>query len=324
MGSFFKRRDASSGAAVASITPPKKRRRRKLIKGTTIFICLMLLYPIAQFAIMWFGVNINSILLTFKEGITNEFRPADELFYNYETVFMEIASNSTWQSIYIASAAYIVLNCFVTLPVSMFFSYFVFKKVYAAGVFKAIFYLPSVLPIVALTTVYTLAFQQSSDATGFMGSFFALFGVDTSTWFIGDGAKWMVWVFCFWTGIGYDVMLMSAAMARIPRELLESAKMDGISPLKEFFYIVIPLSWPTVTTLFIFAMLGFFGTYLQPMLLTLGQYDTMTLGLQIFYEADVPNKVHAATVGLVWTLIGAPIILGVRTLLNHFFKEVNF
>ena len=228
MGPFFKRRDASSGAAVASITPPKKRRRRKLIKGTTIFICLMLLYPIAQFAIMWFGVNINSILLTFKEGITNEFRPADELFFNYETVFMEMASNSTWQSIYIASAAYIVLNCFVTLPVSMFFSYFIFKKVYAAGVFKAIFYLPSVLPIVALTTVYTLAFQQSSDATGFMGSFFALLGVDTSTWFIGDGAKWMVWVFCFWTGIGYDVMLMSAAMARIPRELLESAKMDGI------------------------------------------------------------------------------------------------
>ena len=323
MGSFFKRRDASSGAAVASITPPKKRRRRKIIKGTTIFICLLLLYPSAQFAIMWFGVNINSILLTFKDT-RDEFFSIDNLFFNYETVFMEMSSNSDWQSIYLASAAYIVLNCFVTLPVSMFFSYFIFKKVYAAGVFKAIFYLPSVLPIVALTTVYTLAFQQSSDATGFMGALLGLLKIDCSRWFFGDTAKWMVWIFCFWTGIGYDVMLMSAAMARIPRELLESAKMDGISPLKEFFHIVIPLSWPTVTTLFIFAMLGFFGTFLQPMLLTLGQFDTMTLGLKIYYEADVPNKVHAATVGLVWTIIGAPIILGVRTLLNHFFKEVNF
>lgn len=321
MAGFFKRRE--SGGAVAVASQPKRRHRFR-IKGTTIFIIAMLAYPLIQFAIMWFGVNINSIFLTFKDNY-DMWRPLDELFYNYETVFEEMATNSTWQSIYAASAAYIVLNCFVTLPVSMLFAYFIFKKIYAAGVFKAIFYLPSVLPIVALTTVYTLAFQQSSDATGFMGSFFGALGIDTSTWFFaGDAPKWMVWVFCFWTGIGYDVMLMSAAMSRIPRELLESAKMDGITPFKEFFYVVVPLSWPTVTTLFIFAMLGFFGTYLQPMLLTQGQYGTNTIGLQIFYEADVPMKVHAATVGLVWTLIGAPVILGVRSLLNHFFKEVNF
>lgn len=299
-----------------------KPRRRRFLKRTTLFIILMLLYPVLQFCIMWFGVNINSILLTFKD-VNSHYYSWSNLFYNYVTVFTEFG-NPTYQSIYLASFAYVILNCFVTLPLSLFFSYFIFKKIYAAGFFKSIFYLPSVLPIVALTLVYQLSFMNAGDAQGFMATFFSWFGVDTSPWFIGDGAKWMVWVFCLWTGIGYDVMLLTAGMSRIPRDLLESAKLDGISPMKEFIFVIIPLTWPTITTLFIIGMMGFFGTFLQPMLLTQGQYDTMTIGLQIFYEADVPAKNHAATMGLVWTLIGSPIILGVRQLLGHFFKEVNF
>lgn len=316
---IFTKRENGPGAPK---TPVAKRKRHFVIKKTTIFIILMLLYPVVQFCIMWFGVNINSILLTFQDG-NSHYYPMSDLFHNYVTVFMDMKT-STWQSIYGASFAYVILNCFITLPISLFFSYFIFKKIYAAGIFKAIFYLPCVLPIVALTLIYTLSFTNAGDAQGFMSILFNSIGVDTSTWFFGDSAKWIVWVFCFWTGIGYDVMLLTAGMSRIPRELLESAKMDGISPMKEFIFVIIPLTWPTITTLFIFAMMGFFGTFLQPMLLTKGQYGTMTIGLKIFYEADTTSKSHAAALGLLCTIIGSPIILGVRSLLNHFFKEVNF
>ena len=312
------------GAVTRRDNTPKKSspRKKKFISRTSIFIILMLLYPIVQFAIMWFGVNINSILLTFR-NTEGQFYSANDLFYNYVTVFQELGTKGT-QEMLGASFAYVILNCFITLPISLFFSYFIFKKIYAAGMFKAVFYLPSVLPVISLTLVFTLAFQNTADSQGFMSILFGWFGLDTSTWFFGGAAKWMVWVFCFWTGIGYDVMLLTAGMSRIPKELLESAKMDGTPPLKEFFYVVIPLTWPTITTLFIFAMMGFFGTFLQPMLLVEGQYGTKTIGLQIFYEADTPGKVHAATLGLLCTIVGSPIILGVRSLLNHFFKEVNF
>lgn len=318
MTKVFKRRDDK-----AVDNSPKSRRKRKIIKGTTIFIVLMLLWPIVQFLITWIGVNFNSILLTFKNTRGNYYSFA-KLFTNYKNFFLDFRDSQTVRDTYLASFAYIILNCFITLPISLFFAYFIFKKIYAAGFFKAVFYLPSVLPVVALTLVYTLSFTDTANAKGFMALFFNLFGVRTTDWFMQSGAKWMVWVFCLWTGIGYDVMLLTAGMSRIPRELLESSKMDDIPPLKEFIYVVIPLTWPTITTLFIFAMMGFFGTYLQPMLLTQGQYQTMTIGLQIFYQADAPSKNAAATQGLICTLIGSPIILGVRSLLNRFFKEVNF
>ena len=221
---------------------------------------------------------------------------------------------------YKASLVYFVLNCLITLPISLLFAYFIFKKIYAAGAFKVIFYLPSILPIVALTLVYKTAFENN----GFLTPIFNFFGLKSSTFFMGDTAQWMVWIFCFWTGIGYNVMMLTAGMARIPRDILESSKMDGVPPLKEFVHVIIPLTWPTITTLFIFGMMGVFGTYLQPMLLTAGQNNTNTIGLQIFRESTNVAKNHPATIGLFCTIIGTPIVLGTRALLNHFFKEVNF
>ncbi len=302
---------------------PKNDRKFKINK-TSIFIIIMLAWPVFHFLLMWFGVNINSILLTFQyvpQGESSlQWVPIDDLFHNYINVINEL-SDPTIKSMYLASLVYFVLNCFITLPISLVFAYFIFKKVYGSGVFKTIFYLPSVLPIVALTTVFALMFSNK----GIMTEFLKLFGLRDITYFNSSNAKWMVWIFCFWTGIGYDVMLLTAAMSKIPRDLLESAKMDGISCFKEFIHIVIPLSWPTLTTLFIFGMMGVTGTFIQPMLLVGDTSNTFTktIGLTIFLEANNVTKNHPATIGMICTIIGTPIVLGVRAFLNRFFKEAN-
>ncbi len=305
-------------ASVQKAPNKAKRQHRFRIKPMYVFVFLMLFYPVLQFCIMWFGVNINSILLTFKNK-DMEWLSWSKLFYNYETVFLNMKTTAT-QQMYANSLVYLLLNCFITLPISLFFAYFIFKKIYAGGGFKTIFYLPSVLP----TVILTLVFQSMFNKGGLLQPFFELFGVKSTNFFLSGTNKWMVWIFCFWTGIGYDVMLLTAGMARIPRELLESSKMDGVPTLKEFFHIIIPLTWPTITTLFIFGMMGVFGTYLQPMLLTGTTNDTITIGLKIFNDSQGAAKNNPATLGMVCTLIATPIVLGVRSFLNHFFKEVNF
>lgn len=321
MSTFFKKIEKNDGNKNALL--PSKKKHKKLIKGTTIFIILMLLYPVVQFCIMWFGVNINSILLTFQHinlAGQLEFYPIEEAFNNYIYAFEDMATNASYQSMIFASLAYLVLNCFITLPVSLFFAYLIFKKILGAGYFKTIYYLPSIIPIVALTLIYSSSFNNG----GVFNTILGCFGFTYNSLFVGEGAKWMVWIFCFWTGLGYNIILLTSAMSRIPRELLEQAKMDGVKPLREFIQIVIPLSWPTITTLFVIGMLGVFGTYMQPMLLTAGQYDTNTIGLQIFYQSQGTALQTPATLGMICTLIGTPIVCGVRYFLNRCFREVNF
>jgi len=303
-----------------NIVPNTQKKRR--IKKSVIFVIVMLAYPVFHFLLMWFAVNINSILLTFEIPVRNKltFVGWDNLFYNYQTLFESFKLEST-KSMFLTSFLYIIVSCFITLPIALFFSYFIFKKIYAAGFFKVIFYLPSIIPLVILTLVFSMSLEPD---VGLVSNFLALFNIKTNDLFIGDNAKWTVYFFCIWAGIGYDVILLTAGMSRIPREILESVKMDGVSPLKEFIYIIIPLTWPTITTLFILGMMSMFNVFLQPMFLTSGQYDTMTIGLKIYQDSQGSGINSPATLGLFCSLIGAPIIVGTRSLLNRCFKDVNY
>lgn len=299
-------------------TAPKKKRK---IKGETIFVIAMLAYPVAHFLLMWIGVNINSILLTFQvvERGKLVWLSFDDLFYNFETLFQSFKMDTT-QSMFKASGVYFIISCFITLPIAMFFSYFIFKKISGHGFFKIIFYLPNILPLIVLTLVFSLSLSPK----GIAEPIFNWFNSSTKDLFVGKNAKWMVWIFCIWAGIGYDVILLTSGMSRIPRDILESCKMDGVKPMREFFRIIIPLTWPTVTTLFILGMMSVFNVYLQPFFLTQGQNDTMTIGLKIYQESGGAGLNSPATLGLFCSLIGAPIILGTRKFLDSIYEDVSF
>lgn len=295
--------------------------RRFKIKGSTIFVILMLAYPVGHFLLMWFGVNINTILLAFQTVVRGklQYLPVNNLFDNFEILFLNLKTES-FQKMLFASGVYFIISCLITLPIALFFSFFVFKKIMGNGFFKIIFYLPSILPLIVLTLVYKLSFNDN----GMLGPLLKAINVNPADLFIGKNAQVMVWIFCIWAGIGYDVILLTSGMARIPREVLESCKMDGVPPIKEFFKIVIPLTWPTITTLFIFGMLSVFNVFMQPMFLTSGSYGTMTIGLEIYNASRGAGLNSPATLGLACSIVGTPIVLAVRAGMNKMYGDVTF
>ena len=276
---------------------------------------------------MWVGVNFNSILLSFKSYnyFTGDYEwlKGDKLFDNFKTIFENIDKDvDNYRSMLLSSLAFFAVSCFVTLPISLFFSYFIFKKIVAAGFFKTIFFLPSIIPLIILTTIYSITVGSN----GPVGQLLTNMGIDASLLFLTHkSASWMIWIFCVWAGIGYDVILLTAGMSRIPRDILESCKMDGVPSFMEFIRIVIPLTWSTITTLFIFGMMSVFTVFLQPFYLAPKVNTTWTIGTNIYFASKGQIALNApAALGLFYSLIGAPIIVGARSLLNKFFGEVSY
>ena len=304
-----------------------KRRKKRLMKSSTIFVIVMLAYSVLHFLIMWVGVNFNSILLSFKSYnyFTGEYDwlKGGKLFDNFVTIFDNIGKDvNNYRAMLLSSLAFFVVSCFVTLPISLFFSYFIFKKIVAAGFFKTIFFLPSIIPLIILTTIFSITVGSN----GPVGQVLSGMGIDPSILFLThNNASWMIWIFCVWAGIGYDVILLTAGMSRIPRDILESCKMDGVPSFKEFFRIVIPLTWSTITTLFIFGMMSVFTVFLQPFYLAPKVNTTWTIGTNIYFASKGQTALNApAALGLFYSLIGAPIIVGTRGILNRFYKEVSY
>ena len=303
----------------------KRSRKRRFLKASTVFIIIMLAYSVLHFLVMWVGVNFNSILLSFKTYTHGryEWLSGERFFENFQLIFDNIANDvDNYRSMLFSSLSFFVVSCLVTLPISLVFSYFIFKKILANGFFKVIFFLPSIIPLIILTTIFAITVGD----TGPVGQLLNLMGVNSANLFLTpESLSWMIWIFCIWAGIGYDVILLTAGMSRIPRDILESCKMDGVPSFAEFIRIVIPLTWSTITTLFIFGMMSVFNVFLQPIYLAPKEQSVWTIGAKIYSMSKTNMGLHApAALGLFYSIIGAPIIVGARALLNKLFGEVSY
>ena len=59
-----------------------------------------------------------------------------------------------------------------------------------------------------------------------------------------------------WTGLGFAVIVLSAALKAIPTDLTEAARIDGANELQIFWRITVPLMWPTITVIITLTMIG--------------------------------------------------------------------
>lgn len=307
----------------------QEKKIRKYNLSRNIFIVLMLAYPVLQFALFFGYVNIDTILLTFKRFSWSEGKYVLVNFANYKMVFDRFLNDAPTKRLLLNSILYMPVNSFIILPLSLIFSYFLYKKVPFTGAFRVIFFLPSILPIVVLTMVFSFTFDSNLGPVNDIFRFIAkLFGSNAQppSWFGKyPNNQIMIFVYAIWAGLGFNILLIMGSITRIPEDLIEYGQLEGISFTREFFTVVIPLIWPTLVTTFMLGMTATFTVLLHPLLLTPTSPDTNTIALMIYNSVlRNENLPYTATFGIVVSLIGLPIILLVRNFLNRFFKGVEY
>lgn len=311
-----------------SIEVKKKRIFKKKTKQR-IFITLMLAYPVLQFLLFFGYVNIDTIVLTFQKFSWTEGKYIYSGFDNYIMFFDRIINDPWTRRTIINSLFYMPVNSLIILPLSMAFSYFLFKKLPFSGFFRVVYFLPSILPIVVMTMAFSFTFDSNlGPVNDIYKWFFGMFdsNVVVPSWFGSYPTnQMMIFVYGIWVGLGFNIILMTGAIARIPEELMEYGQLEGVGFFKEFTTVVIPLIWPTIVTTFILGMTSVFTALLQPLFLTPTSGDTNTIALAI-YNSVIQNQniAYMATFGIVLSIFGLPIILLTRKTLNRFFTEVEY
>lgn len=301
-------------------------------KRDYIFIILMLLYPVAQFVLTWSFVNIQSILNAFR--VTDIYNNTSWGFANFTQYFDDLFhstkhdSGVTWINdtglVLLNSLSIGIITVFISLPLSLIFSYFLHKKMVFANVFRAIFFLPNIIPVVALTFAFKTTFDGNY---GYLYGFMRFLGFPAGFFANAPYCSFMVILYLIWAGLGYNIILISGAIGRIPKELFESAQLDNAGYFKEFIHVVIPCIWPTVVTLVVLGMTNVLTLYLQPLLLTSeNTAAAYTISMSIFLDAagDGSSFGRASAFGLMMSMIWAPVILLTRHYLSKKYEGVDF
>ena len=123
----------------------KSNMQSRKVKNLIFYICMMAL-PIIQLGIMYFGVNINSILLAFKTFDYDNARYVYSGFDNFVQVWKDFTQSELIVRYALPNALIVfALHLFVTTPLGLIFSFYVYKKFPFSKTFRVILYLPSII-----------------------------------------------------------------------------------------------------------------------------------------------------------------------------------
>ncbi len=81
----------------------------------------------------------------------------------------------------------------------------------------------------------------------------------------------VIWLLSIWKGFGWSFIIFLAALDGVPRELVESARVDGASERRVWRHVIIPSLRPAITFITVLLVIGATTVFAQVYLLTLGR-----------------------------------------------------
>jgi multiple sugar transport system permease protein len=170
----------------------------------------------------------------------------------------------------------------VQLAIALFLAVLLYQKMAGSSLFRMIFFLPYVTPVVASAAVFKQMFSNraTSPANALLQSLgletqlwlrephgvFTLIadslGFDIPSWAAGPSLALVVIIMLsIWTFVGYNVVIYLAGLVNIPQELNEAAEIDGAGSWQVFRHVTFPLLSPTTYFLSLIAIIGTFKAF---------------------------------------------------------------
>lgn len=132
----------------------------------------------------------------------------------------------------------------VTLLLSLFFANLLSKAIKARGFFRIVYFLPNIIMPAAVAMVWKWLLNSNY---GIVNIFLKSIGLPAPSW-IAD-PNWIMMALIIvgvWSGIGYNTVILLAAIQGISKEIYESAELDGAKGAVKFWKITIPMVSPTL------------------------------------------------------------------------------
>ncbi len=160
---------------------------------------------------------------------------------------------------------------------------------------RTLFLSPIMVPVVSVVLVWEILFSQN----GAVNEFLSLFGVSGVDWLRSGWDKAVVVLLFLWKNLGYNMVLFLAALSNIPREVVETAQIDGAGGWRVFWHIRLRYLSPTLLFVAVLSMANSFKIFREVYLLS-GRYPSEGLYMlqhfmnNLFRSLDYPT-LSAAT-----------------------------
>lgn len=227
---------------------------------------------------------------------------------NYSDLFSD---NTWWTSLY--NTVYILV---FSVPLGIIFALVLALllnvKTRGQSIYRTIFYLPSIVPIVAAAVVWAYVFNPQY---GVLNNILSIFGVNGPGWLSSPyWSKPALIIISIW-GVGNLMIILLAGLQDVPQDLYDAAKVDGAGSWSRFWNVTIPFLSPHLLFALVTGLIAGFQYFAPAYVLTGGEgtpaSSTLIAPLYLYQNAFRFFKVGYAS-AMAWVLF---VIVAVCTIL---------
>ena len=294
------------------------------------FYILMFALPLLQFLIFYLYVNFNSIIIAFQKRLDGKVSfTSDNFKVAFDYFFSSKGGEMMWNSLQL-----LLCQLLIVTPLGLLFSYYIAKGRAGASFYRIMLYLPQVLSLAVLAPLFKFVVNTVYPYVSL--KFFdkparALLSPTTAT----NIKFYTALVFTLWFSFGANVLIYTGAMSGIDQSIVESAQLDGVTTMQEFWHIYVPITFPTLTTFILTSLAGMFNNQMSLHMFFGNDAEIRVFGYYFYRMASIntasiktldTSKVvgqymtlgQLAALGLISTCILVPVTLLARKCLTKF------
>jgi N-acetylglucosamine transport system permease protein len=234
--------------------------------GKYPFIVGFLAVPVALYVVF----VVSPYIQAFYISMTNwrGYAPPKWIgFDNYRKLFDD---DTFWKAVQHNGLILLVLPL-VTIVIALVFAFLLnvggrrstgstMSGVWGSKFYRVAFFFPQLLAVPIIAVLFQMVYRPN--ASGLIDGVLMKLGIDPVGWLIVPNlALWSIIAVLVWQAVGFYVVLFSAGMGSIPKDIYEAAQIDGASRATLFFRVTVPLLWDTIQVAWVYLGIAAFDAF---------------------------------------------------------------
>ena len=228
------------------------------------FVAGFLVVPVVLYVIYVVSPFVQTLFYSFTDwgGLTDT-----QNFVGIDN-YLALLQDNIFLGAVVHNAFLLVLMPVTTILLALFLAFMLnvggrgdsagIRGVRGSSVYKIVLFFPQVLSVAIIVVLFQAVFR--TDGRGLLNAVLIAVGLQDPNqplqWFNSPTlVLWCLLAVMVWSGVGFYMVLFSAAMQSIPKEIYEAALLDGASRGPTFFRITLPLLWENISVAWVY--LGF-------------------------------------------------------------------
>ena len=230
--------------------------------------------------------------------------------------FIRVMNNGAFKKAVSNTLKFSLISVPLAVVLSLMLAVVLEWKIPFRSQFRTFFLSPMMVPVASIVLIWQVLFHHN----GAVNEWLSIFGVDKIDWMKSDKAYLVVVILFLWKNLGYNMILFMAALATIPEDLIEVARLENANKWQIFYHIKLRFMSSTILFVTIMSLINSFKVFREVYLLT-GDYPVDTIYMlqhymnNMFGRLDYQNLSAAAILMSLCMIV----IIGIMFLIENYY-----